>query len=196
MKQQKTPPETEADIGKTEVSVAKIGLISAVVVAIITVIGTAISAYFSSQAAQAPILIPIQATQTAEAKMAAQIAVAASPSVTAAPTAVESVAGVKGDFSTPASAVETFIAAGVARDLDLLSQVFSSDAPAEFDFLRNKTASNEELDGLAAFVEGAEITGVRISNDQTAAVVAVKFRSRDEEISLIKTVDGWKIVDF
>lgn len=58
----------------TEVRVARIGLISAIVVAVCgllgtlaTVLSTAISGYFSSQAVRDPLLIPIQATQTAEA---------------------------------------------------------------------------------------------------------------------------------
>jgi hypothetical protein len=61
-----------------EIRVARIGLISAVVVAVcglvgtlVTVFGTAISAYFSSQAAQVPVALPIRATQTAEARLVA-----------------------------------------------------------------------------------------------------------------------------
>ncbi len=53
---------------KTEINLAKIGLISAIAVAVIGLLSTAVSAYFTSQTAQAPIIIPIQATQTAEAK--------------------------------------------------------------------------------------------------------------------------------
>lgn len=68
MRSQNDPPKSQANNGKTEISVAKIGLISAITVAAISVIGTVLNAYFSSQAAQAPIIIPIQATQTAEAK--------------------------------------------------------------------------------------------------------------------------------
>jgi hypothetical protein len=66
------PPSNPQE--STEVRVARIGLISAIAVAIcgllgtlITVLGTAISGYFSSQAVRDPVLIPIQATQTAEA---------------------------------------------------------------------------------------------------------------------------------
>jgi len=59
----------ETDNGKTQLSVAKIGLISALGVAIVGMVASVLSAYFSSQAAQAPILIPIQATQTAEARL-------------------------------------------------------------------------------------------------------------------------------
>jgi len=61
------PPKTEANSGTTQISLAKIGLVSAISVAVLGMIGTALNAYFSSQAASAPILIPIQATQTAEA---------------------------------------------------------------------------------------------------------------------------------
>jgi hypothetical protein len=67
------------DSGSTEISIAKIGLISAIVVAAIGMLGTVISAYFSSRAAQAPIVIPLQATQTQEARLAAQLPAATSP---------------------------------------------------------------------------------------------------------------------
>ena len=63
--------------GKTELSIARIGLISALVVAacgllgtLATVLGTALSSYYASQAARDPVLIPLQATQTAEARQA------------------------------------------------------------------------------------------------------------------------------
>jgi len=59
-----------------ELRVARIGLISAVVVAtcglagtLLTVLGTAISGYFSTRAVQDPLLIPLRATQTAEARL-------------------------------------------------------------------------------------------------------------------------------
>ncbi len=65
------PPKPQES---TELRVARIGLISAIVVAICgllgtlaTVLGAAVSGYFSSIAARDPVLIPIQATQTAEA---------------------------------------------------------------------------------------------------------------------------------
>lgn len=74
------------DSGSTEISIAKIGLISAIVVAAIGMLGTVISAYFSSRAAQAPIVIPLQATQTQEARLAAQLP-AASPVLTVQPAA-------------------------------------------------------------------------------------------------------------
>jgi hypothetical protein len=68
----------KADNTSTELSVARIGLISAAVVAVcgllgtlITVLGSAISAYISSQAVRDPVVIPIQATQTAEARIQA-----------------------------------------------------------------------------------------------------------------------------
>lgn len=72
MKQPKTQPESPPDTGGTQISLAKIGLISAIAVAVVGMIGTVISSYFSSQAALAPIVIPIQATETAQARSVAQ----------------------------------------------------------------------------------------------------------------------------
>jgi len=100
----------------------------------------------------------------------------------------------KGDFSSPKAAVYTFIAAGANRDAEMLSQCFDSESPGEFRKFREKTASQKDLDGLAEFVSGAQITDVKESGDR--AVVSVKFKARDEEISLKKSAGGWKILDF
>jgi len=56
-----------ANSDKTEISVARIGVISALGVAAMGMLATVLSAYFSAQAAQAPIILPILATQTAAA---------------------------------------------------------------------------------------------------------------------------------
>ena len=101
---------------------------------------------------------------------------------------------VKSDFSSPRAAVETFIAAGTNRDADLLSQCFDAESPGEFRKLREKTASQKDLDGLADFVRGAQITDVKENGD--AALVSVKFKERNEEIKMKKSASGWKIVDF
>jgi len=68
-----TRKKTENASPNPEISIAKIGLISAIVVALLGTLGTVISAYFSSRAAQAPIVIPLQATQTQEARLLAQL---------------------------------------------------------------------------------------------------------------------------
>jgi hypothetical protein len=101
-----------------------------------------------------------------------------------------------GDFSTPQAAVQTFIAASAARDLDLLSRCFAEGAPREFDGLRKKTATPEELDQLVEFMQGARITDVRINDSAGTAVVDVKLTSRDEHMSMRKIDTGWKLVDF
>ena len=100
----------------------------------------------------------------------------------------------KGDFSTPKAAVETFIAAGTARDADLISRCFDAGSPGEFRKLREKTASPKELDELAEFVKGGQVLGSKETGD--TALVSVKFSKRDEEIEMKKSADGWKIVDF
>jgi hypothetical protein len=102
----------------------------------------------------------------------------------------------KGDFSTPKAAVETFIAAAAARDADLLSQSVADSAAGEFAKLRDKTAGQEDLDGIAQLMQGGEITDVQVDEPKGAAVVAVKLKSRDERIKLSKAAAGWKIVDF
>jgi hypothetical protein len=101
-----------------------------------------------------------------------------------------------GDFSTPTVAVKTFIAAAAARDAEILSRCFDESAPGEFAKLRDKSASQEDLDGLAMFVDGAQVMEERIEPGEMTAVVSVKLQTRDEEFKLAKTADGWKIVDF
>jgi len=100
----------------------------------------------------------------------------------------------KGDFSSPKAAVYTFIAAGTNRDAEMLSQCFDPEGPGEFRKYREKTASQKDLDGLAEFVNGAQITDAKESGDR--AVVSVKFKARNEEISMKKSAGGWKILDF
>ena len=100
----------------------------------------------------------------------------------------------KGDFSSPKAGVNTFISAGTNRDAEMLSQCFDAESPGEFRKYREKTASQKDLDGLAEFVNGAQITDVKESGDR--AVVSVKFKARNEEISMKKSAGGWKILDF
>lgn len=99
-------------------------------------------------------------------------------------------------FATPKAAMETFCTAAAARDLESLSRCFADNAPREFDGLRQKTATPEELDELAGFMHGASVTDVRINESAATAVVDVKLSSRNEHISMRKTDTGWKIVDF
>ncbi|MDX1946513.1 MAG: hypothetical protein SFU86_14020 [Pirellulaceae bacterium] len=112
----------------------------------------------------------------------------------AARAGAEETSKIKPDFSNPKIAMQTFIAAAQARDVDVLSTCFHEKAPAEFAPFVKKTASKKELDGFAEFLKGAEITGVEEMGER--AVVKVKLRSRDESISVGKTVGGWKVIDF
>lgn len=100
----------------------------------------------------------------------------------------------KGDFSTPKAAVDTFITAAERRDVDLLSQCFDADSAGEFRKLREKTASQKELDDLATFAQGAQVVDVKEKGDR--ALVSVKFKERNEEIAMKKSAGGWKILDF
>lgn len=100
----------------------------------------------------------------------------------------------KGDFSTPKATVETFITAGSNKDADLLSQCFHAESPGEFGKLREKTTSAKELDELATFVQGAMVGDVQEKGD--SAVVSVAFKKRNEKISMKKSGNDWKILDF
>ena len=104
--------------------------------------------------------------------------------------------GARPDFSTPKAAVQTFIHAAQARDAELLSRCVHDKAAGEFAGLRKKTATRAELDGLAELFQGAEITGVGPGETKDTAVVNVKLKPRKESITVGRTADGWKIIDF
>jgi hypothetical protein len=74
------------------------------------------------------------------------------------------------------------------------SQCFDAESPGEFRKYREKTASQKDLDGLAEFVSGAQVTDVKESGDR--ALVSVKFKARNEEITMKKSAGSWKILDF
>jgi len=67
--QQSASSETPKKENTTEIKVAKIGLIGSLVVGLLGLVSAIISGNYNSKAAQAPIIIPMQATQTAEAKL-------------------------------------------------------------------------------------------------------------------------------
>ena len=93
------------------------------------------------------------------------------------------------DFSTPTAAVETMIAAAVAKDVDTLAKCFAAGAPWE-------DADGEAMLGeVAGFMSGGTVTGEKISADGTQSVVEAKL-GRDEQITVTKTDAGWKVVDF
>ena len=100
----------------------------------------------------------------------------------------------KGDFSTPKAAVETFIKAGTARDVELLNQCFDAGSPGEFRRFRDKTATAKDLDEMAEFTQGAQVGEATESGDE--AVVSVKFKQRDEKIKMKRSDGNWRILDF
>lgn len=99
-----------------------------------------------------------------------------------------------GDFSSPKASIQTFISAATTKNVDLLSKCFGDDAAEEFKALKNKTATQKDLDELAEMFNGAKVEGEETSG--TKSTVSVKLQSRSEEIELSKTGDGWKILDF
>lgn len=97
-------------------------------------------------------------------------------------------------FAQPEIAVETFFRAAATADIELLSRCFAPNCEEEFNVLREKTATEEHLKELADLVAGATIGKAEVVNE--AAYVPVKFSDRDEEIELVRTDSGWKIVGF
>lgn len=152
--------------------------------------------FMRERPAAAPVASPAPVPADPPAQSAGPAATPA-PTPTAAPTPLPSGAspGPAADFSSPRAAVQTLIAAAAARDAQLLSQCFAETAAKEFAPLRARTASVRELDDLAALFEGATVTEERAKVNRTATV-AVKLRSRNEEIELVRDGDRWQVVDF
>lgn len=111
------------------------------------------------------------------------------------------------DFTTPDGVVKTFIKAGTEKDKDLLSECFIEDSYREWKKIKDKSITDQELDDLKDFVEGAKVTGVKLDKTRrfrrrrgakrgANAVVSVKFKSRDEEIHVQEVDHRWYIVDF
>ena len=99
------------------------------------------------------------------------------------------------DFSTPESTVETFINAAMEKDVEILSQCFSERSPGEWDDLRYKRSTDKDLSQGKKFVSGGTI--IKTEMDGTdAAIVFVKFKSRDEKIHMVKENGRWYIGDF
>lgn len=100
-----------------------------------------------------------------------------------------------GDFSTPEDAVKTLVKAAEAKDLDLLSKCFSQEAAGEFQSIVDKSVSPEQLNEFAEFFGGA-VVGTAKMNEDSIAYVPVTLTSRDENITMTKEGNDWKVLDF
>ncbi len=100
------------------------------------------------------------------------------------------------DFSTSLLAVKTFLDACAAKNLNLLSQCFAEQAEDEFQAIREKTVSREELDEFVSIFKGATIIATKEKGN--SASVGVKFIGDrgQESLSLVKENGQWKIVEF
>ena len=102
----------------------------------------------------------------------------------------------KANFSTPLLAVRTFLDACAAKNLNLLSQCFAEEGEEEFQAIREKTISREELDEFVSIFKGATITATKEKGN--SASVGVKFAGDrgQETLVLVKENGQWKIVEF
>ena len=98
------------------------------------------------------------------------------------------------DFSTPRAAVQTLITAATTKNVDLLSQCFAETASEEFKPFRTKSASADDLNEIAELFKGATVAAEETQGG--SATVNVKLQTREEEIELSKSAEGWKVVDF
>ncbi|MEE3370376.1 MAG: hypothetical protein VX346_13645 [Planctomycetota bacterium] len=99
-------------------------------------------------------------------------------------------------FATPAQAVETMLAAAQAGNASLLGSCFANDAPGEFQVFRSGTATSKQIDEFKEFVQEATVGEETIDESGQKAVVQVQFKRRAEELNLVKTTEGWKVLDF
>jgi PBP1b-binding outer membrane lipoprotein LpoB len=101
---------------------------------------------------------------------------------------------VKADFTNAKTAVDTFVAAAQAKDLEALSQCFDPANPGEFQSLIDKTATENQLQKLASHFEGAKVMTVQANGDDATARVSIQ--GGEEDIQIKKTASGWKIINF
>ncbi|MDG1332333.1 MAG: hypothetical protein P8P74_08375 [Crocinitomicaceae bacterium] len=99
------------------------------------------------------------------------------------------------DFSSPKALIETFIKASTKKKKKVLSSCFSNKSPGEWDAIRNKTISKDDLNELKEFVSGATVSKVEMKSEEQA-VVFVTFKTREEEIMTVKEGNRWFILDF
>ena len=99
-------------------------------------------------------------------------------------------------FSTPAQAVQTMVAAAQAGDADLLGSCFAKDAPGEFQAFRAGTATAKQIDEFKEFAQEAKVGEAKLDASGKKAVVQVQFKRRAEELNVVKTEEGWKVLDF
>ncbi|MFH1437136.1 MAG: hypothetical protein ABIJ56_15620 [Pseudomonadota bacterium] len=103
------------------------------------------------------------------------------------------------DFSTPEAAVNTFIRGAAKKDIDILSQCFSSDAEKEFAGILEKDASEKDLVELEQMFGRASVTETVMKAGGTSAAVKVKLEWEgrpDETLNVVKEGSGWKIQGF
>ena len=80
------------------------------------------------------------------------------------------------------------------KNLELMSMCFSKDAAGEFSIIVNQTATADQVNEFAEFFGGAEVGEAKLDGDR--AYVKVKLTSRNENITVKKEGDDWKVVDF
>lgn len=97
-------------------------------------------------------------------------------------------------FGSPRATMESFIRSAEKKVPELMAACIAESASAEFSRLRKGELSDSEFADMCDFFTGAEVVSVEEEGDE--AVVSVKTKRRDEEISLVKEADGWKIADF
>lgn len=112
-----------------------------------------------------------------------------------APKAAPPASASKGDFSSPAAAAQTFFAAAVAKDANLLALCFSARSEDEFAEIREKKLAAKDLDELSKQFEGATVAGPAEIEGDTAEV-PVSFGGRTDKFHMVKEGDAWKIKGF
>ena len=103
------------------------------------------------------------------------------------------------DFSTPEAAVSTFIRGAAKKDIEILSQCFSSDAEKEFHAIIAKDVSEKDLGELEQMFGRASVTEAVMKAGATSAAVKVKLEWEgrpDETLNVVKEGADWKIQGF
>ena len=100
-------------------------------------------------------------------------------------------------FETPTQAAESFCSAAQKKDLEALSQCFSSSCEGEFKTLVDKSASSKSLDELSEMFKEATVKSEKIQENSARVEVSLpNHRRKKETLNLVKEDGAWKISGF
>lgn len=106
-------------------------------------------------------------------------------------------AGASGKFATPDATIKTLVAACKAKKKEDVAACFAKDAEGEFQKLRKLEIPEGEWVEVFGDLGAFEVVKVnQADKSSSTATVEVTFKSKKEEIHMVKEGNDWKIQGF